>query len=77
MVIEHRWKKWLYFYLPLALFIVFTSRDLTYVQVAFNVVFLLAFFMPLTYVVDLFVYRTLWRRYEKDRAAKRAGQARG
>jgi hypothetical protein len=61
----------------IALFIVFTSRDLTYVQVAFNVVFLLAFFMPLTYVVDLFVYRTLWRRYEKDRAAKRAGQARG
>src|SRR5262245_63827165 len=24
MVIERRWKKWLYFYLPLALFILFT-----------------------------------------------------
>ena len=28
--------------------------------------------MPLTYAVDVFVYRMLWRRYEKERAAKRA-----
>jgi hypothetical protein len=26
----------------------------------------------LSYVVDAFVYRQLWRRYEKDRAAGRS-----
>jgi hypothetical protein len=56
----------------IALFIVFTARDLTPAGVIFNVVLLLAFFMPFSYVVDVFVYRMLWRRYEKDRAAKRA-----
>jgi hypothetical protein len=56
----------------IALFIAFTSRDLTVVQIVLNVVLLLAIFMPLTYAVDLFVYRTLWKRYERDRAAKRA-----
>jgi hypothetical protein len=56
----------------IALFIVFTARDLTPAGVIFNVVVLLAFFMPFSYVVDVFVYRMLWRRYEKDRAAKRA-----
>jgi hypothetical protein len=25
--------------------------------------------MPLSYVVDTFVYRMLWRRYEKSRAS--------
>ena len=54
----------------IALFIVFTARDLTVLGVVFNVVVLLAFFMPFSYLVDLFVYRMLWRRYEKDRAAK-------
>jgi hypothetical protein len=55
----------------IALFIVFTARDLTVVGLIFNVVLLLAFFMPFSYVVDVFVYRMLWRRYEKERAAKR------
>ena len=27
-----------------------------------------AFFMPLSYVVDSFVYRSLWKRYEKSKA---------
>jgi hypothetical protein len=31
----------------------------------------MAFFIPLSYVVDLVVYRMLWRRWEKERAAKR------
>jgi hypothetical protein len=56
----------------IALFIVFTARDLTVAGVIFNVAVLLAFFMPFSYVVDVFVYRMLWRRYEKERAAKRA-----
>ncbi len=55
----------------IALFIVFTAQDLTVAGMIFNVVLLLAFFMPFSYVVDLFVYRMLWRRYEKERAAKR------
>ena len=37
-----------------------------------NVALLLAFFMPFSYVVDIVVYRMLWRRFEKERAAKRA-----
>ena len=56
----------------IAIFIVFTAKDATIAGIVFNVVLLLAFFMPFSYVVDMFVYRMLWRRYEKDRAAKRA-----
>jgi hypothetical protein len=56
----------------IAIFIVFTAKDATIAGIVFNVVLLLAFFMPFSYVVDVFVYRMLWRRYEKDRAAKRA-----
>jgi len=40
--------------------------------VLFQTALLLAFFMPFSYVVDVVVYRMLWRRYEKERAAKRA-----
>jgi hypothetical protein len=57
----------------IALFIVFTAQDLTVFGLVFNVVLLLAFFMPFSYVVDVFVYRMLWRRWEKERATKRAG----
>jgi hypothetical protein len=39
--------------------------------VAFQTLLLLAFFMPFSYVVDSFVYRMLWRRYEKERGARR------
>ena len=32
--------------------------------------------MPFSYVVDMFVYRMLWRRYEKTHGpARRAGPA--
>ena len=56
----------------IALFIYFTASDLTVVGLVFNVALLLAFFMPFSYVVDVVVYRMLWRRYERERAAKRA-----
>ena len=55
----------------IAIFIYFTARDLTIAGLILNVALLLAFFMPLSYVVDSFVYRMLWRRYERDRAARR------
>ena len=58
----------------IAIFIVFTANDATIAGIVFNVVLLLAFFMPFSYVVDVFVYRMLWRRYEKDRAAKRVAR---
>ena len=58
----------------IAVFIVFTAKDLTIAGLVLNIVLLLAFFMPFSYVVDVFVYRMLWRRYEKDRAAKRAAR---
>lgn len=56
----------------IVLFLVFTAKDLTVIGLIFNVALLLAFFMPFSYVVDMFVYRMMWRRYEKERAAKRA-----
>lgn len=56
----------------IALVIYFTGQDLTVAGLILNVALLLAFFMPLSYVVDIVVYRLLWRRYEKERAAKRA-----
>ena len=53
----------------IAIFIYITAPDLTPAGLILNVALLLAFFMPLSYVVDTFVYRTLWRRYEKSRAS--------
>jgi hypothetical protein len=58
----------------IAVFIVFTANDLTIAGLVLNIVLLLAFFMPFSYVVDVFVYRMMWRRFEKDRAAKRAAR---
>jgi len=52
----------------IAIFIYITAPDLTIAGLVVNVALLLAFFMPLSYVVDTFVYRMLWRRYEKSRA---------
>jgi hypothetical protein len=57
----------------IALFIYITGSDLTVAGLILNVALLLAFFMPFSYLVDVVVYRMLWRRYEKDRAARRAG----
>ncbi len=56
----------------IAVFIYFTSPNPTVPGVVLNVALLLAFFMPFSYVVDIVVYRMLWRRFEKERAAKRA-----
>jgi hypothetical protein len=56
----------------IALFIYFTTEDIAVGGLVFNVAVLLAFFMPFSYLVDAIVYRMLWRRYEKERAAKRA-----
>jgi hypothetical protein len=53
----------------IAIFIYITAKDLSPAGLVLNVLLLLAFFMPLSYVVDTVVYRLLWRRYEKSRAS--------
>lgn len=56
----------------IALFIYLTSGDeLTIVGLVFNIVLLLAFFMPFSYMVDVFVYRMVMRRQERERTARR------
>ncbi len=58
----------------IALFIYLTAGDdLTVGTLIFNIVLLLAFFMPFSYMVDAFMYRLLQRRQAKDRAARRGG----
>ncbi len=57
----------------IAIFVYLTARDMTVAGLILNIALLMAFFIPLSYVVDLFVYRMLWRRWEKGRAAKRGG----
>ena len=54
----------------IAAFILFTADDITVAGLIFNVVLLLAFFMPFTYFVDLFVYRMVMRRAERERGQK-------
>ena len=58
---------------PLLFAVVYlTSRDrLTVAGVLLNTLILLAFFIPFSYLVDRMVYRTVLRRAEKNRAAKR------
>lgn len=51
----------------IAIFIYVTTPDVQPAALVFNVVLLLAFFMPFSYVVDLFVYRMMLRRWERDR----------
>ena len=53
----------------IAVFIFITAKDLSPAGLVLNVLLLLAFFMPLSYVVDTVVYRMLWRKYEKSRAS--------
>ena len=53
----------------IAIFIYITAKDLSPAGLVLNVLLLLAFFMPLSYVVDTVVYRMLWRRYEKSRGS--------
>jgi hypothetical protein len=56
----------------IAIFVYVTMGDeVTIAGVLFNVVLLLAFFMPFSYAVDLFVYRMLMRRQQREREAKR------
>lgn len=55
----------------IAVFILVTADGITVAGLLFNVALLLAFFMPFSYMVDLFVYRMLMRRHEKERAARR------
>jgi hypothetical protein len=55
----------------IGVFIAVTS-DVTVAQLIFNVALLLAFFMPFSYLVDVFVYRMQARRQERDRAARRS-----
>ena len=54
----------------IAAFILFTTKDITVAGLILNVVLLLAFFMPFTYFVDLFVYRMLMRRVERERGQR-------
>jgi hypothetical protein len=42
--------------------------------ILFNVVLLLAFFIPFSYVVDIFMYRMMSKRYERERAARRGNR---
>ncbi len=51
----------------IAVFIFVTTKNITIGALVFNVVLLLAFFMPFTYFVDLFVYRMVMRRAERER----------
>ncbi|MGH3029608.1 MAG: hypothetical protein ACRDNE_02360 [Gaiellaceae bacterium] len=56
----------------IAIFIYVTSGDdFTLVGLVFNVVLLLAFFMPFSYMVDVFVYRMVMRRQRREREARR------
>ena len=56
----------------IAIFIYVTSGDdVSFVGLIFNVVLLLAFFMPFSYMVDVFVYRMVMRRQRREREARR------
>lgn len=54
----------------IAAFIYLTTKDITLGALIFNVVVLLAFFMPFSYFVDLFVYRMVMRRAERERGQR-------
>ncbi|MGH3022748.1 MAG: hypothetical protein ACRDNI_03755 [Gaiellaceae bacterium] len=54
----------------IAIFIFVTTSDITIGGLVFNVLVLLAFFMPFSYLVDALVYRMLMRRYERERAGR-------
>ena len=59
----------------MAVFVYLTSRGSTDNLLAatiFQTVLLLAFFLPFSYMVDVFMYRMLTKRYERERAARRS-----
>jgi hypothetical protein len=57
----------------LALFVYFIDERVREepIAVVMNTVFLLALFIPFSFLVDMFVYRMLVRRRERERAAER------
>jgi hypothetical protein len=55
---------------PLLFVVVYiTSPDMEITAMVFNVALLLAFFIPFSYLVDVFVYRMLMRRQQRQRDA--------
>jgi hypothetical protein len=61
----------------MAVFVYITSKgqtDNVAGAVVAQTALLLAFFLPFSYVVDVFMYRMLTRRYERERAARRGGR---
>jgi hypothetical protein len=57
---------------PLILiFVYLTGGDLSPIGVALDTVILLAFIIPFTYLLDSVMYRSVQRRQEKTRAAKK------
>jgi hypothetical protein len=56
---------------PLIAIFVSVTTEVGIAGVIFNVALLLAFFMPFSYAVDVFVYRMLLRRQQREREAKR------
>jgi hypothetical protein len=58
----------------MAVFVYITSKDQTdniVAVVVFQTTLLLAFFLPFSYMVDVFMYRLMTRRLDRERAAKR------
>ncbi|HEX2045784.1 MAG TPA: hypothetical protein VHF23_09170 [Gaiellaceae bacterium] len=55
----------------IAIFIYVTAPDISIPGLVLNVVLLLAFFMPFSYMVDVFVYRMLLRRQRREREPRR------
>ena len=49
----------------LALFVFWSAQELTTTQKVVNVALLLAFFIPFSYMVDVFVYRLMLRRAQR------------
>lgn len=61
----------------MAVFVYVTSNGKTdniAAVVVFQTALLLAFFLPFSYMVDVFVYRMMMRRLERDREARRSGR---
>lgn len=62
---------------PLLLVLVYITQGdrLTPVQMVFNVVVLLVFFIPFSYMVDVFVYRMVMRRQRRESERRRGGES--
>jgi hypothetical protein len=58
----------------IAVFIYITTPGIQIDALVFNVALLLAFFMPFSYMVDLFVYRMVMRRWERQKAGGKSAR---